>query len=244
MISHSFRCLSVHIPKAAGNSVNRAFGIGWQDHKDLARYRAEMPAPIFDAYFKFAIVRNPWDRLLSDYNYQRRKSRPADSKLHLLDERGRRRDFAAWTEAALTETSRYPAACWGGDVSRGINRFSPQLDWISLDGVVAVDFVARFEHLREDFRVISRAVGLPRADLERRNPRFHLHYSRYYDDATRDRVGEYYAADIAAFGYDFEDRKFRLTWPGWMFARKPARRAAAPAVSPTPAGKAALKRAA
>ncbi len=222
MISHSFQCLSVHIPKAAGNSVNRAFGVDWQDHQDIARYQTELPPAVFASYFKFTVVRNPWDRLLSDYNYQVRKSRPADSKLHLFDARGVRRNFAAWTEAALSETSRYPANSWGGNVSPGIHRFSPQLDWISLAGTPALDFIASFEHLDDDFRVISRAVGLEQKDLPKRNPRFHFHYSRYYDDATRDRVGRYYAADIAAFGYKFEDRKFRLSWPGWK-ALHPAR---------------------
>lgn len=222
MISHNFRCISVHIPKAAGNSVNRAFGIGWQDHKDLARYRAELPAETFRDYFKFAIVRNPWERMLSEYNYQLRKSRPADSKLHLFDARGDRRNFAAWAEAAFSESSRYPAASWGGEVSPGIHRFSPQVDWISLDGAVAVDFVARFEQLAEDFRFIRGVVGMRRIELPRRNPRFHFHYSWYYDRATRDRVAQYYASDIAAFGYDFEDRKIRLGWPGWAFSRKAA----------------------
>ena len=87
MIFHRYRCLSVHIPKTGGNSINRVFGIGWQDHKDLARYREER----FRAYFKFAVVRNPWERLLSDYNYQGRKSRPGSARLLVHDAEGRRR---------------------------------------------------------------------------------------------------------------------------------------------------------
>jgi hypothetical protein len=59
MISHPHRCIFVHIPKTAGNSVNRVFGVDWQNHKDLARYAAELPPDIFSTYFKFAIVRNP-----------------------------------------------------------------------------------------------------------------------------------------------------------------------------------------
>ena len=156
MISHSHRCISIHIPKSAGNSVNRAFGVDWQDHKDIARHRAELPADVFNSYFKFAVVRNPWDRLLSDYNYQLRKSRPAESKLHLYDERGTRRSFAQWVEAVLAQSHPYPASSWGGDVSPGIHRFSPQLDWITIDGIQAVDYVARFESLDDDFRVVWR----------------------------------------------------------------------------------------
>ena len=81
MINHEFRCLYIHIPKTAGNSINRAFGNGWEDHKDLRRYAAELTAATFDDYYKFAIVRNPWDRLFSDYHDQKKKSRAPESKL-------------------------------------------------------------------------------------------------------------------------------------------------------------------
>ena len=207
MISHLYRCISVHIPKAAGNSVNRAFSVDWQDHKDLARYRAELAPAVFNSYYKFAVVRNPWERLLSDYNYQRRKKQPPEFKLHLFDSSGAMRNFATWTQAALSNLVSYVPASWGGEVSPGMQRFSPQLDWISLEGCIAVDFVAHLERLPEDFRTIATAVGLKRPKLQHRNSRFHFHYSRYYDNATRDLVGQYYARDIAAFNYDFEDRR-------------------------------------
>lgn len=91
MISHRYRGLSVHIPKTRGNSINRLFGIGWQDHKDLARHREELGEERCRAYLKFAVVRNPWERLLSDYNYQGRKSRPGSARLLVHDAAGRRR---------------------------------------------------------------------------------------------------------------------------------------------------------
>lgn len=220
MISHLHRCISIHIPKSAGNSVNRAFGVDWQDHKDIARHRSELPAEVFNSYFKFAVVRNPWDRLLSDYNYQLRKSRPAESKLHLYDERGKRRRFAHWVEAVLTQSHDYPASSWGGDVSPGIHRFSPQLDWITIDGIQAMDYVARFESLDDDFRVVAQAAGLECSRLPRRNRRFHFHYSWYYDPSTRDAVGQFYARDIAAFHYEFEDCRIRFRWFGWKAAQR------------------------
>lgn len=216
MISHTHRCISVHIPKTAGNSVNRVFGISWEDHKDLARYRSELPPAVFESYLKFAIVRNPWDRLLSDYNYQRRKSRPAASKLHLFDERGVRRNFAQWAQAALSQTGRYQASNWGGEVSPGIHRFSPQVDWISIDGRIGVDFVVRLEQLDRDFRVIGQKLGLGNHRMPRRNRRFHFHYSWYYDAATRDRVAHAYARDIETFGYEFEDRRLRYPVLQWL----------------------------
>jgi hypothetical protein len=207
MIDLESRCLYIHIPKTGGNSINRAFGVGWEDHKDLARYARELPPETFRRCFKFAIVRNPWDRLYSDYNYQRRKSRPAASKLLLFKPDGRRRSFAEWVGAVLTDPQACPPSTWGGDVSPGIHRWSPQFDWISLDGRIAVDRVLRLEQIDGQFPSVCRELGRPPVRLAHRNRRFHLHYSWYYDEATRARVAAYYARDIEAFGYRFETRR-------------------------------------
>ena len=199
----------MHIPKTAGNSINRVFDVGWEDHKDLQRYRDELSPELFQSYFKFAVVRNPWDRLLSDYNYQRKKSRERDSKLFLFTEGGSKRNFAEWAEVALNNPDRYDAQCWGGTVSPTIHRWSPQIDWISVDGQPRVDFVARLERLPEDFRLICQRLNLPLVRLPHRNRRLHWHYSHYYDRSTRDLVASYYARDIEYFGYEFEQSRLR-----------------------------------
>jgi hypothetical protein len=212
MINHTLRCLYVHIPKTAGNSINRVFGLSWENHKDLQRYAAELPPDVLGSYFKFAIVRNPWDRLFSDYNYQRKKSRARDSKLFLHDDAGRRRNFREWVRAALGDPHRYEPGQWGGEVSPGLHRWSPQLDWITIDGRPRLDFVARMEHLPEDFAAICQALKMPAMRLPRRNRRWHGHYSWYYDDATRELVADYYARDIAVFGYRFESSPGCAAW--------------------------------
>ncbi len=210
MINHDLRCIFVHIPKTAGNSVNRVFGVDWEDHKDLGRYAAEAGPAVVKNYFKFAIVRNPWDRLFSDYNYQKKKSRAKASKLFLYDEQDRKRSFREWVRAVLADPFQYAAETWGGDVSPGIHRWSPQVDWISLNGHIAVDRVARIEHLNADFRAIWAGLRREPRNLPCRNRRFHFHYSFYFDAETRDRVAQYYANDIAAFGYHFESAGERL----------------------------------
>jgi chondroitin 4-sulfotransferase 11 len=224
MISHPHQCIFVHIPKTAGNSINRVFGVGWEDHKDLQRYRDEVPPELFQSYFKFAVVRNPWDRLLSDYNYQRKKSRAKDSKLFLFTEGGSKRNFAEWVDIALTNPDRYEAQRWGGAVSPNIHRWSPQIDWICVDGQPRVDFVARLERLPEDFRLICQRLNLPVIRLPHRNRRLHWHYSHYYDRGTRDLVASYYARDIEYFGYEFEHSRLRL----WSIATEHLRTSGKP----------------
>ena len=210
MINHRHRCIYVHIPKTAGNSVNRVFGVDWEDHKDLAQYAREVSAEVFATYFKFAIVRNPWDRLFSDYNYQRKKSR--SNKLALENDQGEQRTFSQWVRAALANPQLCDPACWGGAVSPWLHRWSPQVDWITVNGENRLDCVLRMEHLQKDFSAVCRRLNLPVTRLPRRNRRLHCHYSWYYDDVTREFVGHYYERDIATFGYRFERSTANQAW--------------------------------
>ncbi len=197
-------CLFVHIPKTAGNSIMRAFGVGWDDHMDLTRYREKLGADVLASAFKFAVVRNPWDRVLSEYNFQRKKAQRADTvRLWLHRPDGGERGFSEWVAHALTHPEEHSPRDWGGKTSEGIHRMSPQIDWISLDGEIAVDYVARMESLRRDFREICERMNVPSRRLPRRNWKFHWPYRRYYDAETRDRVADYYRRDIEAFGYTF-----------------------------------------
>jgi hypothetical protein len=222
MVCHEKKCIFVHIPKTAGNSINRVFGVSWEDHKDLQRYHDELPRETFESYFKFAVVRNPWDRLLSDYNYQRKKSREKASKLFVFTEGGSKRNFAEWVELALTNPDFYEASRWGGDVSEQINRWSPQIDWISVDGQPRVDYIARIERLQDDFQAVCHQLNLPAVRVPHRNRRLHWHYSHYYDRTTRDLVAKYYARDIEFFGYEFEQSFFHFSFLRPRAAKIPA----------------------
>jgi len=215
MISHEHQCIFVHIPKTAGNSINRVFGVGWENHRDLQRYFDETPRENFERYFKFAIVRNPWDRLLSDYNYQKKKGREKASKLFVFSERGRERDFSEWVEAAL----RHPRLLRAAALGRGGFFAHPSLE--SPGGLdhrrrrAARGFRRAPRNLPHDFRRICQHLGLPALRLPHRNRRLHWHYSHYYDRTTREIVAAYYARDIEQFGYEFEHALLRLAirWP-------------------------------
>jgi len=212
MINHQYRCIFVHIPKTAGKSINRLFGMEWQKHKDLLRYAKELGPQVFANYFKFAIVRNPWDRMLSDYNFQKKKNCRASEKLFAVDECGHARRFREFVQAAFSDPFQYEPRCWGAEVSPGIHRWSPQVDWISLNGNIAVDRVLRLESLQEDFEDLRRVLGGGFGKLPCRNWKFHLHYSHYYDEATKRLVGDYYAKDIETFGYRYESAKSDTLW--------------------------------
>ena len=71
MICHKSKVIFIHIPRTAGTSVEKAFvGKDWfnidvSTKHIYASTARDYYAEFWDEYFKFSIVRNPWDRMLS-----------------------------------------------------------------------------------------------------------------------------------------------------------------------------------
>jgi hypothetical protein len=91
------------------------FRDGMAKHKDLSCYAGELQPQLFSSYFKFALVRNPWDRILSDYNFQNKKNAPSNEELFDLDDRGRTRSFREWLDAAFSNPFYYESGQWGAE---------------------------------------------------------------------------------------------------------------------------------
>ena len=67
------RCIFVHVPKCAGVSISRSlFGSLVGTHIAMKSFQLIYTEEEFARYFKFAFVRNPWDRLVSAYRFLKR----------------------------------------------------------------------------------------------------------------------------------------------------------------------------
>ena len=229
MLSHEYRCVFVHIPKTAGQSIEQFFlnlhKLTWsQTDRDrllmrknqdpakgpsrLAHMTAEeyyqcghISEQTFNNYFSFAFVRNPWARLVSEYLHKK-----IDKEMSLK-------------EFVLEGLPHPDPLC---DKHRHI---IPQSDFIFDDrGNQIVDFVGRFENLQRDFDHVCRQLGLEDSTLPHRNSSYsprrlllrkirHLfnsqqrvkkHYTEYYDEELFEIVADMYAEDIKRFNYQFE----------------------------------------
>lgn len=153
------KCIFVQIPGTAGPGVSRAlFGNLAGGHDSLDRYRLVFSKSEFDGYFKFCFVRNPWDRVLSAYNYlmsdgagERDKSW---AKCHLA----MYPDFVDFVERGLTLASVLE-----------LDYFMPQYKFMTLPASdePAVDFVGRYENLEEDFDFVKKKLDKGRKSATR-----------------------------------------------------------------------------
>jgi len=187
-----FRSIFIHVPKAAGTSISQTlFGrrsrhLPWVDY-----YRANPRK--FRRYFKFAFVRNPWDRLVSTFFFLK------SGGLNPLDR--------AWAEHNLAGFDDFESFALGWLTearARSWVHFRPQHYWFCDDHLKSrMDFVGRFENIENDFKEIAERLGCARR-LEKGNRTEHQHYTVYYTPETMAKVAGVYATDIELFGYAFD----------------------------------------
>jgi hypothetical protein len=189
-----YRCLFVHIPKCAGVSVCRSlFGNLGAGHYPVATLRQVFGEELFNSYFKFSFVRNPWDRLLSAYEFLKRGGFHAGDARWAGQHLAGYRDFGEFVRAWVTPAN---VASWV--------HFRPQTDFLYLpEGRSGVDFIGRYENLAVDFQRICARLGIE-AELQLLNTAPVRDYRDAYDSESRRIVDRVYRRDIVDLDYCFD----------------------------------------
>lgn len=195
------RLIFVHIQKTGGSAINLAFGQPQnppEKHRDATELRALYGEAAWSQSFKFSIVRNPWDRLVSWWTM-------IDSMRAHVAAGGAASGFIRYVLQNALSFEQFIGL--DGEIADADGRkrvLRPQLSYITdAEGRLMVDHVGRFERLGAEVAVVAALRGKP-VTLRRINASQHGPYHEAYTPSMRDRVGEAFAADIAAFGYRFE----------------------------------------
>lgn len=188
-------CIYIHIPKCAGISIiQHLFGGMGDRHQTISMYRIFYSKEDFDKYFKFTIVRNPWDRVVSAFEF--------------LTSGGLNYRDSEWTRSNLEKYESFQDFVKHGlklPTTISFTHFIPQYKFVCDGyGKILVDYVGRYENLDADFGFICKKLGvrgsLPRLNSSQRNNDYRV----YYDDEAASIVGRVYRKDIKLFQYTFD----------------------------------------
>ena len=187
MINYKHKFIFVHVPKTAGRIIeNYLLNFDsireWQPHHPITDYIKRVKN--FNSMFKFSFVRNPYEKLLSEYFYFRKK-----------DGCNCKRNFDTHynTFKKFVISDAVENCSWKNHSTLQIEMANPKY----------MNFIGRFENLQEDFNTVCDKIGIPRKKIQHRNKTEHKHYTEYYDEETKQFVAEKYAKDIEYFGYKF-----------------------------------------
>lgn len=191
------KCIFVHIPKCAGVSMCKSlFGNLGGGHQTASHYRLAFDYDEYSNYFKFTVVRNPWDRLVSAFKFLKAGGFNSQDRL--------------WAEKNLAQFHDFESFVLGWVSKENIwnyYHFRPQYHYIcDCRGRLDVDFVAYFETLGEDFKGIVDRLGVS-ASLEFLNKGASegANYTDYYNEITKEIVRDVYSRDVELLEYDFNN---------------------------------------
>lgn len=220
--------LFIHIPKNAGMTVrkspmltNKIIAAGPSTHKskeytqavlakmnslgdhhgfEHARWRDIHPR-IRDSHDAFAVIRNPWDRVVSRYFFAK-KVIEVEKKVDKSYA-----DVSSF-EAFLEERHK-----WGSEDfmwHRAVRGWYPAFDHVTdVDGNIRCD-VIRFENINEDLCKYFNLTDMSRArNVTALNSGT---YRDIYTNETIQIIADWYKKDIETWGYDFDTGPTKNYW--------------------------------
>ena len=206
IISNKHKFVFVAVPKTGTHSIRRALRehmgpddveqvrlfvdkkFPWPElaslqhgHITLAQVRPFLGEENFGSFFKFAFVRNPFDRFVSYCAFMTREIRAFD------------RDPKSVMHHMLFRAPPMQHVL-----------FRPQYAFVAdQNGELLSDAIGRVEEMQQSYDQMCKRIGIPTTQLEKANSSRHGDYRQYYDQQLIDGVANLYGRDLSLFGYDF-----------------------------------------
>ena len=152
------------------------------DHKDQFQRDNQK---LWDNAFKFAIIRNPYDKFVSGWKAleqaKRRPFGPFTLKEILLDLPTKKGHYNGWVHLTQTQVSILENESGFIDFTRFV----------------------RFENLQSELGPVFKLIGIPGAIMPRCNLSKRAEYRTYFDDETRKIFEKKYWLDLRIFKYKY-----------------------------------------
>ncbi len=174
----------------------------------------------YNSYFKFAFVRNPWSKAVSQYKYTIYR-RPDLQRILNINNKSTFEEYLHALKRVKFIDSIITNVCKRIPKLKYIeSRFNSRLhiQWekqykfvVDNEMKLIVDFLGRFENLQNDFNKICKIINVNQCILPHNkhgvynnNKEFmNKHYKEFYNDYTKNLLYSIYKDDVDFFKYDF-----------------------------------------
>ncbi len=186
---HIPNIIFIHINKTGGTSIEKALRLPLKNHLTAKEIIGLVGINKWDSSYKFASVRNPWGKIVSQYKYRIKTNQTRLSERNI--------NFKQWLKKCFIEK----------DINYYDNPklFLPQVEWLKdYENIIKIDKILRFEKLNSDFKSLALSMNLDK-ELPVLNQTIKTDYKTFYDDETREMIASHYHEDIELFKYRFDE---------------------------------------
>ena len=182
--------LFIHIPKTGGNSFIDTFeNIMYINHHESLKHNYMN----LENKYKITIVRNPYRRCVSAYNYLKNGGMVIADIYYqfLIKEYDNFKDFVK--DLVILANN------------KKVLHLIPQYKFIEKDGKILVDKIMKLENIDNELNdfCLENNLECPKK-LQKKNKSKHKDYREYYDKETQDLVYNFYKKDFDLLGYSYE----------------------------------------
>lgn len=209
VINGKYKLGFVHIPKTSGTSLKNWFKRILAERNDATctqvGYHSTLPEmQLPQDYRSVAVIRNPWDRMVSFYEFTKfceERNFGEQGGAKLIGEPTKNMEFNEWMKYA--HLYRYLYSVKKNEVNERFpfwfTPITPQTIWLPQDP----DILIRFENLREGYMKLHEIMetNIPIPHIFKTDKQGA--YQDYYNDHSRELVAKYFALDIERWGYTF-----------------------------------------
>jgi hypothetical protein len=145
-------------------------------HETVKTIQDKISIEIFENFFKFAIVRNPFSRFVSRYNYMK------------LTNTLREKNFSDF----LTK-----------HIEKSLIADQQLKFLLNKNGEIGVDKIIKFENINEEIKELSKILSLDISKFKKLNVSTYGDYRDYYNNNTKKIVEDFCKEDLEYFNYSF-----------------------------------------
>lgn len=165
-------------------------GRPWYHHMSASQIRRQVGRNIWDNYFKFCVVRNPFEKVVSGFHFFEALERRGIRPLGVPAAPNMKERFSEWVKTQVAK-----------------KRALFDRDRYMIRGEVCVDYFIRYENLSAGVQKVCEMINVP---VDHKLPQLKTGFrpqgrslDEYYDEPTKELVCNTYDFEMEYFGYEF-----------------------------------------